>query len=259
MLVTAFVNLGGGDARITVEEAHLPMIREEAERLDSIFSFYDPQGELHRLNHDRRIVPGPELRAVIATALRYCELTGGRYDITHGKLFVAQKSRLALPVIGCSWRDVVFQDDEIVLKHPDAMIDLGSIAKGYIIDHLAARVPSVFIDAHGDGKSKGVVQTVKVGPRSLRIKDVAFATSRDSLPYAHNGTRHIVGMTDVRTATVLAPTAIEADALSTALYLCGGHCAIDILKTMPGAHALLQMVDGREIIIGDVPLDETRA
>ncbi len=53
-------------------------------RLESIFSVYDPLSELNRWKRGERTVPGPELRALLADALRWQIMSGGVFNPATG-------------------------------------------------------------------------------------------------------------------------------------------------------------------------------
>lgn len=82
---------------------------------------------------------------VIAKALSYCEASEGLFDITIGAVSElwdftegivpsAEQIERALPHVG--WECVDVTDSTVTLADPEARIDLGGIAKGYIADRL---------------------------------------------------------------------------------------------------------------------------
>ncbi|MFQ5474224.1 MAG: FAD:protein FMN transferase, partial [Candidatus Nanoarchaeia archaeon] len=123
--------------------------------LQRIFNFFDSKSELNRLNAKRELDASKDLISVIKKALKLCELTRGQYDITLGKQIIQRKKGLPIRPVNCSYKDIKITGNRIILTHEDAIIDLGSIAKGYIVDkmveHLISRgVLSGLIDARGD-------------------------------------------------------------------------------------------------------------
>ncbi len=213
----------------------LDEIREEGLRLQRIFSLFDPGSELSRLNAKRRLGVSAELEEVIRACLPYCELTCGAYDITHGAQFMQRKSGEEVRPSGCSYRDVSVSDGIVALEHPDAMLDLGSAAKGYIGDRLAGFIRDMgidgfFIDLRGDLVMSGKAERILVRhPRehgkaiaSFVLRDAAVATSGDYMQhYGGYGRSHIVGAKDVISATVVSGTLMEADIMATCMMVCG--------------------------------------
>ena len=231
----------------------------EASRLERVFSFYDPGSELSRLNRERSLDASDELASVISEALRYCRLSGGLFDISLGRRIDARKRGLAEPETTCSYSDVIVRGNEITLEHPDAIIDLGGIAKGYIGDRLLdltvkLGVKGAFIDARGDLRAVGgMAETVDIQhPRregtlhAFRLEDSAAATSGDYRQYI--GTyrmSHIIGDTDFISATCVAPTLTEADAAATCLFLAGTEKAGELMSKLSGVKAIAYDTDVR--------------
>jgi len=237
----------------------------EIERLCNRF---DSQSELRRIAaHPGVAVPVNEiLYAAVEFALAVAEGTGGAFDPTVGHLMETRgfnrdyrtglASNTALASEGAvSYRDVQLDPDAktITLRRP-LVLDLGAIAKGLAID-LAARelepLEHYAIDAGGDlylaGRNPaGEPWTVGIRhPRrdreviaSVRVSDVAICTSGD---YERQDIGNVAGhhIIDPRhgttadvvvSATVIAPSAMLADALATAAFVLGGDEGIRLLE-----------------------------
>ena len=119
------------------------------DRCELLFSRVDPASELFRLNHaeGRPTAVDPELAALIATALSYCEETEGLYDVTMGsatrlwdfkRQVVPSSDDLAEALRHVDYRGVCVEGATVTLRDPAACIDLGGIAKGYIADGILA-------------------------------------------------------------------------------------------------------------------------
>lgn len=209
-------------------------VEGEAYRLQGIFNLYDGASELNALNSAGKAFPASaELLDVLRLAIHYCELTNGRYDITHGRRFLARKRGEELPQLDCTFRDVLIEGGSVALKHPDCLLDLGSVAKGYIVDRLLdylkdLGIESAFIDARGDMAIMGGCHEIiniqhprenrKLHP--FRLENRAVATSGDYRQFSDSFERsHLVGSQRARSVTVVAPTLAEADILATVLFL----------------------------------------
>jgi len=240
-------------------------IWDEARRLQRIFSIYEPESELSRLNSVRVLDASDELVEVVSTALGFCEATSGAYDISQGKRFIARKTGSALPETSCSFRDIAVDGNRIVLAHPDVVLDLGSIAKGYIGDKIIDKmrrigVRSGFVDARGDMRVFGAnievisIQHPRDREKTLRpfvLDEAAVATSGDYRQYWGSYDRsHIVGETDFISATVIAPTLTEADALASCLFLAGSSDADRLMGKYPHARAVAYDRHMQEFIFG---------
>jgi FAD:protein FMN transferase len=206
-------------------------VYQEGLRLQRIFNLYDPLSELSLLNKMRSAKASEELLYVVRAALMYSELTHGLYDVSKGIEYLARKSGSDKKAL-CTYKDIGLAGGNIVLKHPDVLIDLGSIAKGYIAEKMAdymkrLGIESGFIDARGDIVSFGSPLIVDVQhPRDrtkqihpLLLKDSGVATSGDYLQFkGSHDKNHIVGAA-LASVTVVADSLMHADAVATCLML----------------------------------------
>lgn len=108
-----------------------------------------PSSDIGRLNHANGAwVSVDEVTlGVIKAALRYCAASQGAFDITVGSAtrlwdlkrgIVPSAEALANAVQHVDWRCVQVDEQgcRVRLADPDAMVDLGGIAKGWIADEL---------------------------------------------------------------------------------------------------------------------------
>jgi FAD:protein FMN transferase len=260
-------NLLGGEIVITLYEVVgtpcellFDDIYDEALRLQRIFNFYDPNSELSLLNHKAKKKISKELLELVKMCILFCRLTKGAYDITKGKQFLQRKAGKPVTPVGCSYKDIHIDGEAITLNHPDAMIDLGSAAKGYIGDKLAEfikknGVNSALLDLRGDIIIFGEhTETINVQhPRqegsyiaSFPLHNKAVATSGDYKQYwGDHSHSHILGETDICSATVIADSLAKADILATCMFVAGtaGTAPFDKL------HARYLLVDKNVNII----------
>jgi len=206
-------------------------VYSEGLRLQKIFNFYDNTSELSILNKERKKQVSNELLEVIKKALKFSEITDGTYDISLGKSILLKKQG-KISELKCSYKDIKIRENEVHLTNPEVMIDLGSIAKGYITDKLAELmnelgVEEFLIDARGDicvkGKSNHILGIQN--PRNeenlffIKLKNQAVATSGDYNQYVGNyETSHIINQKEIISVTVIAKTTEEADAYATAIF-----------------------------------------
>ena len=241
---------------------------------------FDARSEVMQLSAQAGVaVPvSPIVFESVQFALKVAEETGGAFDPTIGRRMeqrgfnreyrTGQTIHTAIHPDGdASYRDVHLDPERktIRLERP-LVIDLGAVAKGLAID-MAARELEPFrnfcIDAGGDifvggCNAEGAPWSLGIRhPRrenavmyELRASNQAMCTSGD-----YERGRHILdGRTGepaetVASVTVIAPTAMAADALSTAAF---------ILSPMEGIALLERMeVDGL-IVTPDLQLYETQ-
>ena len=233
--------------------------------IESRCSRFDKQSELVQLSMRVGVpVPtSPILFEAVRFALAVAEETGGAFDPTVGLRMESQgfnrEDRTGQIVrtsldrrSDASYRDVEVDVDNstITLRRP-LLLDLGAVAKGLAVD-AAARELQPFndfaIDAGGDlylGGHNPVGAPWSIGIRHprlddqlidrLRVSDMAICTSGDYERLGPNAATHILdprlGSASASSAsvTVIAPTALAADALATAAFVLGPTDGIDLL------------------------------
>jgi len=152
-------------------------------------------------------------------------------------------------------------------------IDTGSFGKGYIIDRTASvlkiqGITRALITAGGTimalgKKPSGGSWLVGIRhPReegkllgSIPLENQAISTSGDyERFYRYKGRRicHIIDprsgqpVESVQGISVMAPTAMASDALSTALFVLGAQKGLSLVKNLPGVEAMIIDQDGKQ-------------
>ncbi len=197
------------------------------------------------LNTKRKLRVSKHLLVVIKKALELAKLTHGSYDITFGKKFLARKLKKELPILKCSYPNIKIKGNLVSLDHQDAVIDLGSIAKGYITDQLIDflkenGISSGLINSRGDIRNFGeTCEKIYIqDPRnkakticSFVLDNSAVATSGDYNQYdADYNQSHIIGSREIISLTVVSNNLMEADGIATALFVCSKVDAKKIIK-----------------------------
>jgi thiamine biosynthesis lipoprotein len=223
---------------------------EAAEALDRAFRWFhevesrctrfDQESELMQLT--AKVGVGVPASAILYEALRFAlmaaEASGGALDPT-----------VAHSADDVSYRDVVLEPEPrtITLRRP-LTLDLGAVAKGLAVDMAARELTALrdfAIDAGGDlylGGSNEHGAPWRVGIRhprndgeligSLLVSNQAVCTSGD---YERPG--HILdprtgaSPEGVASVTVIAPSAMLADALATAAFVLGPEDGIALLES----------------------------
>jgi FAD:protein FMN transferase len=209
------------------------------------------------------------LYQAVQFALAVAEESGGAFDPTVGysmetrgfnrEYRSGRQIRTALDcgstALNCSYRDVRLDPERktITLLRP-LVIDLGAVAKGLAVD-LAARELSCFenfaINAGGDlylGGRNPEGEPWSIGirhPRSdaelvevVRVSNRAVCTSGDYEKRSADGGHHILdprtggSANGVASVTVIAPTAMLADALATAAFVLGPADGIRLFERL---------------------------
>jgi FAD:protein FMN transferase len=245
-------------------------------RVEKCCTRFEPESEAMQLASKVGVAvsPSPILYEAVQFAVAVARETDGAFDPTVGHTMQARgfnheyrtgkTIQIPLKPSGpVSYREIRLDPDRktITLLSP-LILDLGAVAKGLAID-LAARELRPFenfvIDAGGDLYVSGLNhqgEPWSVGIRhprrddeligAVRVSDCAVCTSGDyeRRSSAHPAAHHILDprsgapSQSVASATVIAPTAIMADALSTAAFVLGPTRAIALLNSM-GAEGLI--------------------
>lgn len=263
----------------------------EMERLEELFSRSLSGSEVSAINARAGqgfIAVDPEVFYVTTQALNYSEISKGAFDPTVAPLidlwgFMGQDYRLpapeeikrVMPLI--DYRLVEYNDESLELYLPkEAMaLELGGIAKGYIIDRALAvirnaGIENAFVNVGGDIGMIGVKpdgNLWRIGIRNPRkdsniiavlpALDCAVVTSGDyERVFEVEGKtyHHILDPKDgmparvLASVTIAAETAIAADALSTAVFVMGPVEGLILIESLPGVEGILITPD-LEIIV----------
>lgn len=229
---------------------------------------FDPASEVNQLcARIGEAVPVSDLLfETVRFAIAVAEESDGAFDPTVGALMEARgfnrdyrtgaTVRMAADnTPAATWRDVTIDDvHRTVTVHAPLVLDLGAVAKGLAID-LAARELEPFrnfaIDAGGDlylGGQNAAGEAWTVGIRhprapdalltAIQVSDRAVCTSGDYERAApgESGDHHIMdprsaaAATACASVTVIASSAMVADAMSTAAFVLGPSRGLALLE-----------------------------
>jgi thiamine biosynthesis lipoprotein len=249
---------------------------ERVAALDRVMSDYRPDSELRRLESTRgQWTPvSADLLEVLTLSLTMARATDGVFDPTVGPLVTLWRETRAtgtLPPAGTlegararvGWRHLEIDRTRgaVRLTRPDMRLDLGGIAKGYILQqglralrlHGAHRA---LIESGGDivvgGPPPGTggwrvearAAHAVFRRRAGALTDAALATSGSTEQFVEIGGIRYAHLVDPRTglavthqtvARVIARDAATADALATALAILGPQSAAAVVRHFPDA------------------------
>lgn len=126
----------------------------EVRRLERIFSLYQKDSALRRLNRDGYLKQAPgDLTRLLLECQRLGELTHGAFDPTVQVLWelysqTIQESKGSIPhpdelkraLQKVDHKAILIQDDHIKLQHPGMALTLNGIAQGYITDRITGQL-----------------------------------------------------------------------------------------------------------------------
>ena len=233
---------------------------EEIDRLTRDMSRFDQSTAVAHLNREGRLadVP-PDMANVVRRALSHYRISNGAFDISVKPVVDLFKNRFSgkkpSPPTGKEMREALklvdasrieLAGNSILLKKPGMGITLDGIAKGYIVDKASEAISkhgiaNHLINAGGDIRTSGHRQdgkpwTIAVQdprkrqryPDKIKMTDGAIATSGNYEVYFDREKmfHHIVNPQSgfspsaSDSVSVMAETAMDADALSTSVLSC---------------------------------------
>jgi len=234
--------------------------------VDRLMSLHRPDSAVSQLNREGQLErPDPRLLAVLQTAQSTAQLTGGTFDITVQPLWAAYAAQ-ANPIPALSlvdWRQLDVRQDRVRLQKPGMAITLNGIAQGYGADvALAALRQHGIADAlldtgefaslgrRDDGRRWVLAvrdpRDPKVAAHLLGADGRCLATSGDYQTYfSPDLSRHHIfdpktgrSPQELASVSVLAPTGMQADALSTACMVLGMEKSLQLAASLPQVDVL---------------------
>lgn len=268
----------------------------ELRLVERLMSIYQPDSQLSQLNRDGRLDnPHPHLVEVLWQAQQTAHETRGAFDVTVQPLWqvfaaAAKENRLPGPAEVATarqkvdWRQIEIDSACIHFRRPGMRITLNGIAQGFATDRVltvlsdhgvehslidAGELSSLGESERGDAWRVGI-QHPRAPDAYISLADLdgrALATSGDyetrfTADGRHN---HILdprtgySPTELASVSVLAPTAIQADALSTACFVLGPEPSLSLLRNNPHSDAFFVLKTGETITTPGFPLTTERS
>ncbi len=251
---------------------------EEMDRRIALFNRFDGASAVSDLNRQGRLVDAPpEVSRVVGRALHYHRLSHGAFDATVKPLVDLFSSSVAGPrenevaealeLVGS--RHVELSPHAIRFRREGMSVTLDGIAKGFIVDKVAEKLTRsglecYLINAGGDVRTAGtkeggqswavaVQDPEKEGefPDIVQMRDAAVATSGSyEIYFDHERTYHHIvnsrtgaspGLS--KSASVIASTAMAADALATSVFIMNPQDGVKFISAVPQCECLI--IDNR--------------
>jgi thiamine biosynthesis lipoprotein len=260
-------------AELAIEDA-----LHAARNVDRLMSIYSPASQVFQLNRDGRVArPDAHLLAVLAQARALSQWSDGAFDITVQplwQLFRAAADQASLPAEALrreaqarvGWRQLAWDRREVRFLQPGMALTLNGLAQGYAADMALAAVQArgvrhALLDT-GEFVARGqraVRRPWTLGiqdPRdaeilaaTLKVEGRSVATSGDyECTFTPDFVHHHIfdpakgdSPRELASVTVLAPTGLLADGLSTTFMVTGAA----------RAHAMAARMDGVDLMTID--------
>lgn len=277
----------------------------EMKRLEALLSAHAEGSDIYRINNAAggQVSVSAETIAVLEVAEEVFRRTNGAFDVTIGAVLrlwgfgtdarqVPTAAELLSAMNGVGFTNVEFSREErwVRLKHPATRLDLGGVAKGYIVDRAIEFIASqgirhAVVDAGGDVRVMGGrpqtprwrgARKARVGVQDpvnrerltavVSVMDGAVLTSGDYERYfIADGLRytHIIDprtgspVRGLSSVTIVTSKAAVADALATAVMVLGKEAGLALVEGWDGVEALLITAEQEFIMSsGMAPLTE---
>lgn len=258
-----------------------------AEYYEGLLSRTKEGSDIYKINHanGNGVAVSSETLELLETALEYAELTDGRIDPTVGAVSElwdfhqeadpippdAESLQEALSHV--NYHNIGISENIVTLSDPEAVLDLGFIAKGYIADKIkeylqSQGVSSALINLGGNVLTLGLKpdnSPYVIGIQepfgdtgayvtTLSVRDGSVVSSGIYERYfTYNGKlyHHILDTAtgypvenDLLAVTILSNSSMEGDALSTTCFCLGFSDAFAYINTLPDVDALFITSDG---------------
>ena len=260
---------------------------DEIYHVDELMSSYKKDSQLSILNSQGHLDDAdPDFINVLERSKYYSGISDGAFDVTIKPILDLWSSKYSpggtymppttdeinetLQLVDHS--KIIIEEGSITLQ-PNMSIILGGIAKGYSVDRAIESlkldgITSGFVNAGGDGYFIGMNEknvSWNIGLQNpdqsaeavtrMAISDMAVATSGNYERYFSDAAK-VSHISDPRTgyssqelisATVIANTAMDADALATAVFVLGENAGIEMIESLEGVECLI-ITDDKRII-----------
>jgi thiamine biosynthesis lipoprotein ApbE len=223
---------------------------------------------------------------VVKSAVHYSEISDGAFDITisplirswgffrkQGRIPPQEEIKRNRALVNYKMIELDSERQRIKLLKNGMTLDLGGIAKGYAVDQAVeklrdAKIENVLVNLSGNMYAMGRPKDKyawHIGirhPRQkenllgfIKLQEEAIATSGDYENFfIHDGKKysHIINprtgypVSGIASVTIIAQTAMEADALSTTVFALGAERGLQLIESIDGVEGVIVKVDEKE-------------
>lgn len=267
--------------------------KDMCRRCESLFSRTIPTSDVGRINSSggEWVSVSPETLDILEVSLEYCRQSKGAFDITIGPVVaewnfkqgtIPSQEKLddAIRHVGVDLIQVSKDDCRVRLADPDAMIDLGGIAKGWIADRIKEELAdddfqisgmianlggNIVVEGNKPGLSSWLIGVKNPWDSSrnvavMRLASGSIVTSGTyERSFEREGTlyHHILDPrtgwpvdTDLASASLVCERSIDAEGYSTTVLALGKEAGSRFVRERPEImHACLVGNDGELLLM----------
>lgn len=264
-------------------EEILDKVFDRIVEIENLVSINKENTELTNLNENAGIKPvklSETSYDIIKKGIHYSQISQGGYDVTIGPLVklwsiglpeakVPNNDEIEKTIKTIDYSKVIMNDEtkEVFLSEPNMMLDLGSIAKGYVADEVASmlkeeNVDQAIIDLGGNIYALGLKNgdtNWKIGIQNpfdsrgevvgvLEVSNKSVVTSgiyerfieKDGVKYHHilNPKTGYPFETSIAGVSIVSDKSIDADALSTLVFTKGVEEGLEFVESLENIDAI---------------------
>ena len=265
---------------------------EKCEYYENLFSRTVEGSDIYRINQSAGtpVEVQSETIALLETALSYCELSDGAFDITLAPVSdlwdfqnnpgtLTDQAQLDAVLSSVGYEAIQITGNSVQITNPDTQIDLGAIAKGYVADQLRLYliengIEHALIDLGGNilsigGKPDGNKFNIAIQKpfdaqgtpiTTIKTMDESIVTSGIYQRYVEiNGKiyHHILNPktgypydNGLYSVTILSDSSTSADALSTTCFAMGLENGLKLINRLSNTEAIF-ITENYELIYSD--------
>lgn len=254
---------------------------EMCRRYETLFSASVRTSDVSKINRNTGsfVEVDSETAALIKTGIKYYNLSDGHFDLTVGNLsslwdfssgknIVPKDSLIKEALKGVDGSRIAVKENKVTLTSPNASLDLGGIAKGYIADKIkeyliSEGVNSGIIDLGGnilligskpDGSyyNIGIKEPFSKDNNAIAViktcdKSIVSSGNYERYFYASDGTlyHHILDTktgypvtNGLNSVTVISDLSTDGDALSTSCFSLGLTDGLKLIESLDNVEAV---------------------
>jgi len=266
-------------------------------RYEALWSKTIPESDVSRINAagGAPVEVDPETVAILKQAKEYSALSGGLFDVTIGALTqlwdilgenprVPDKAEIEKARETVDYTKILLGDSTVTLLDPEAQLDLGGIAKGYIADavrdflanrgvgsaiiNLGGNVVVIGSNTNGNPWTVGIQAPFEEDGKyvgTLRLTDKSVVTSGIYRRYAVIDGALYTHIIDPRTGypvdnelasvTIVSERSRQGDGIASACLLLGLEEGKALIERLDGVSAVFVKKDGTVVLSDDFPED----
>ena len=261
--------------------------KELCEYYEGLFSATIDTSEVSEINQaeGKPVTVSPETAELISKGVEYGRLSNGRFDVTiapasslwnftdNTENTIPDPEKLDEAVSHIDYSCIQIEGNTVTLTDPEARIDLGGIAKGYIADRLkdyliSEGIEHALIDLGGNmlplgGRYDGTAFRIGIQRpfaetgtvmAAVSVRDKSVVSSGDYERYFEKDGvvyHHILDpdtgypvQNDLDQVTIISDESVDGDALSTTCFTLGLEEGMKLIRSLDGVEAVFVTKDG---------------